>query len=352
MAPNVTSTQTGVLFEEDTLEESAPAQPSKTKYEIRIVWRNVINFTFFHLGALYGLYLVLTSAKLLTTIFAFFLYIGSFLGITAGAHRLWSHRSYKATWPLQLLLMILNTIAYEDAAMDWARDHRVHHKYSETNADPHNAKRGFFFSHIGWLLCRKHPDLIEKGKGIDISDLKNNSILTFQKRYYRILMPLLCFIMPTVVPVAYWGESWTNAFFVSGLLRYIITVNCTWLINSVAHLIGNRPYDRNINPSENKMVSMLAAGEGWHNYHHVFPWDYKAAELGDYKYNITTGFIDLCAMLGLAYDLKVVPKHSVQKRVQRTGDGSHDVWGWGDKDQTQEDRDQTVVMHSQNKDRQ
>lgn len=66
--------------------------------------------------------------------------------------------------------------------MDWARDHRMHHKYSETDADPHNATRGFFFSHIGWLLVRKHPDLKEKGKGLDMSDLLADPVLRFQKK--------------------------------------------------------------------------------------------------------------------------------------------------------------------------
>lgn len=96
-------------------------------------------------------------------------------------------------------------------------------------------------------------------------------------------------------------------------------------------------------------MAITAFGEGWHNYHHVFPWDYKTAELGDYKLNITTAFIDFFAKLGLAYDLKMVPREVVQKRVERTGDGSHDVWGWGDKDQTQEDKDQTMVTHIQKK---
>lgn len=66
--------------------------------------------------------------------------------------------------------------------MDWARDHRMHHKYSETDADPHNATRGFFFSHIGWLLVRKHPDLKNKGKGLDMSDLYEDKIALFQKK--------------------------------------------------------------------------------------------------------------------------------------------------------------------------
>ena len=346
MAPNVTSTARDVLFEEEPLEENAANETPKEKYQRRIVWRNVIVFTYLHLGALYGVYLVFTSAKLLTTAFGFLLYVMSGLGITAGAHRLWAHKAYKVKWPLEILLMIFNTIAFQDAAVDWARDHRLHHKYSETNADPHNATRGFFFAHVGWLLCRKHPDIKEKGKGIDMNDLKNNPILAFQKRHYKILMPLLCFVMPTVVPVLCWNETWSNAYFIPTVLRYVFTLNATWLVNSAAHLFGNKPYDKFINPSENKGVALTAFGEGWHNYHHVFPWDYKTAELGNYRFNVTTAFIDFFAKIGWAYDLKMVPSDMVQKRVKRTGDGSHEVWGWGDADQTQEDRDQTVVIHS------
>ena len=350
MAPHVTSTPTGVLFEEDTLEENVVMETSKGKYEMRIVWRNVIIFAYLHLAALYGAYLLFTSAKLMTTAFAYSMYVLSGLGITAGAHRLWAHKAYNAKWPLQVLLMILNTIAFEDAAIDWARDHRLHHKYSETNADPYNAKRGFFFAHVGWLLCRKHPDIKEKGKGIDTSDLKKNPVLAFQKRYYNVLMPLLCFVMPTVVPVVCWNETWSNAFFVPTILRYVYTLNATWLVNSAAHLYGNKPYDKSIDPCENLGVAVLALGEGCHNFHHVFPWDYKTSELGDYRFNVTTAFIDFFAKIGWVYDLKMVPRDIVRKRVERTGNGSHELWGWGDADQTQEDRDRTVMMHSLMKD--
>ena len=123
-------------------------------------------------------------------------------------------------------------------------DHRVHHKYSETDADPHNATRGFFFSHIGWLLCRKHPEVIAKGKQLDISDLEADPILAFQRKYYMILMPLCCFILPTIAPVYFWGETWTNAWFVATLFRYTFILNVTWLVNSAAHKFGSKPYDK------------------------------------------------------------------------------------------------------------
>ena len=77
-----------------------------------------------------------------------------------------------------LFFLFLQNHVYE-----WSRDHRVHHKFSETNADPHNARRGFFFSHVGWLLCRKHPDVIAKGKLIDTSDLLADPFVAFQKKY-------------------------------------------------------------------------------------------------------------------------------------------------------------------------
>lgn len=68
---------------------------------------------------------------------------------------------------------------------------------------------------------------------------------------------------------------------------------------------------------------MASWGEGWHNYHHAFPWDYKAAELGSYKGNMTTMLIDFWAWIGLAYDRRTVSPELILKRAKRTGDGTH-----------------------------
>ena len=86
-------------------------------------------------------------------------------------------------------------------------------------------------------------------------------------------------------------------------------------------------------------MSLGALGEGYHNYHHVFPWDYKTAELGKYSTNFTTAFIDFMAKIGQAYDLKYVNQDMIKTRTLRTGDGNHPVWGWGDKDMSKEDRE-------------
>lgn len=288
---------------------------------MEIVWRNVIFMGILHLAALYGITL-LPGAKFLTWVWLIFCHFSGGLGITAGAHRLWSHKSYKAKWPMRLLLTVMTSLAAQNDVFEWARDHRVHHKFSETDADPHNAKRGFFFSHVGWLLVRKHPNVIGQGKKIDLSDLYADKICMFHRRHYRLMALLFCVVLPTLIPYYLWGETLWNAYFIGFALRYVVTLNATWCVNSVAHMWGNRPYDKNINPSENHFVVLVSGGEGFHNYHHTFPSDYSTSELG-IDWNLTTAFIDLFCWLGLAYDRKTVSKAMIRQRKIRTGNLQH-----------------------------
>lgn len=373
MAPNLFGTsatlfleaaQQGVRQEKSAVEKAnqqklavknSSAVPAK-KYKWKIVWRNVIAFLYLHIGAVYGLYLYFTEISWMTAVWQFMLTICGALGVTAGAHRLWAHRTYKANLPLRFILMMFQTIAFQNHIYEWVRDHRVHHKYTDTDADPHNATRGFFFSHIGWLLVRKHPDVRTKGATIDMSDLEKDPVVLWQRRLYIILMPLLSFLIPMWVPIHFWDEKPLYAWYAT-VARYTFTLNATWLVNSAAHIWGMKPYDKSIGPTENFSVAVVALGEGWHNYHHVFPWDYKAAELGNYRMNFTTAFLDFCSRIGWAYDLKTVPASVVQKRAKRTGDGSkyhalqhghsHEgaKWGWGDKDMEPEEIQEVDIIN-------
>ncbi|XP_055447720.1 stearoyl-CoA desaturase 4-like [Psammomys obesus] len=291
--------------------------PPKLEY----VWRNIILMAVLHVGALYGITL-LPSCKVYTWLLGLFYDIVAGLGITAGAHRLWSHRSYKARLPLRLFLIIANTMAFQNDVYEWARDHRAHHKFTETHADPHDSRRGFFFSHVGWLLVRKHPAVKEKGGKLDMSDLKAEKLVMFQRRYYKVAVTLIGLILPTLIPWYFWAETWQHSLCVTTFLRYALFLNATWLVNSAAHLYGCRPYDRTIAARENPLVSMAAFGEGFHNYHHTFPYDYSVSEYR-WHINFTTFFIDCMAALGLAYDRKKVSKAAVLARIKRTGDGSH-----------------------------
>lgn len=272
-----------------------------------------------HLAALYGMYLCFVSAKWQSIVFAIALYLLSGLGITAGAHRLWSHRSYKAKWQLKVLLCFFNTMAFQNHIYEWSRDHRVHHKFSETDADPHNANRGFFFAHCGWLLMKKHPDVIERGKTVDCEDLLKDPIIRFQKKFYLPLVGICCFAVPTLIPNIYWSETLWNSYFVCAVFRYCWTLNMTWLVNSAAHFWGRRPYDKHISPSENGVTIIGAIGEGFHNYHHTFPYDYATSEFGP-RFNLTTCFINLFSYIGWAYDLRTVTKKAILQRKYRTGD--------------------------------
>ncbi|KOB75264.1 Desaturase 6, partial [Operophtera brumata] len=113
-------------------------------------WPDTIVQVLLHTVSLYAVYLILTLQVKFLTIFVGF-------GITAGVHRLWSHRAYKARLPMRVLLAVLFTITGQRDIYTWALDHRVHHKYTETVADPHDIRRGFWFAHVGWLVLTPHP---------------------------------------------------------------------------------------------------------------------------------------------------------------------------------------------------
>lgn len=321
--PESSSDDNSVDYIPDVHEKDVDDQPEESTKEFKseIVWFNVYNMSVLHLLGLIGFYNSLFHASWPTLIFSWCLYLFGGLGITAGAHRLWAHKSYKATPLLRGFLMLCQTLAGQDDLYKWSRDHRVHHKWSETHADPYNANRGMFFSHVGWLLMKKHPDVMKYGNKLNFDDVLSDPIVQFQRKYYQPLFWSVCALMPTLVPYFGWGESAFVAFTVAGTARYVFTLHMTWLVNSLAHYYGIRPYDSGINPAENKLVSLGAIGEGFHNFHHSFPFDYQSSEMG-YSLNITTMFIDLMYMFGQAYDLRTVSKSVIAGKKERTGDAS------------------------------
>jgi stearoyl-CoA desaturase (delta-9 desaturase) len=146
---------------------------------MEIKWRNVLIFAYLHASAVYGF---LLPKSIPTYTIAWIVGIAAGLGTTVGSHRFFTHKTFKANTKLKVFLLFLQTLAAQEPVIHWVRDHRVHHKYTSTNADPHNSSRGFFFSHIGWLMCKKHPDVIEQGKKIDMSDLESDPMMQFQKK--------------------------------------------------------------------------------------------------------------------------------------------------------------------------
>uniref|UniRef100_A0A183C3S1 Fatty acid desaturase n=1 Tax=Globodera pallida TaxID=36090 RepID=A0A183C3S1_GLOPA len=285
------------------LEEKA----KKTQFKAQIVWRNVFLYLILQTGAIVGLYQLFTTAKWHTVFWCFFLWMVSGIGITAGPHRMWSHKSYKARWPLKALL---NDI------IEWSRDHRCHHKWTDTDADPHNINRGFFFAHMGWLLVKKHPLVKEKGATLDMTDLTSDPLLIFQRKYYLPLVGIFCFLLPTAIPVYIWGETVWIAFCTSALFRYCLNLHATWFINSAAHTFGYKPYDVTVKATESMLTTLTAWGEGGHNYHHTFPQDYRTSEMMG-LFNLSRLFIEFFSKIGWAYDLKTTDEETVQRQMNR-----------------------------------
>ncbi|KAK0182035.1 hypothetical protein PV327_000207 [Microctonus hyperodae] len=326
MPPNSSSAAVNATNLKDN--EITPIEiPSKNKLrwyepETKILWVNVIFIVTLHVISLY--YFITfpyTEHKFLLVWTWITAYIHGF-GIVAGAHRLWAHRSYKAKLPLRIILALCFFSTGQNSIFNWVRDHRVHHKYTDTEADPHNSHRGFWFSHVGWLMIKKKDEVRQRGRGIDMTDILEDPVVQFFDRYFSIINPILSFVVPVFIPVYFLNQSLKWTIVTQIFMRYPWLLNITWSVNSFAHLFGYHAYDKSIRPTQNIFVSFVTGGEGWHNYHHVFPWDYKANEFKSFWFNPTSLWLDVFHKLGLVYDLRRATPDHIEKLAKRKGDGT------------------------------
>ena len=119
---------------------------------------------------------------------------------------------------------------------------------------------------MGWLLVKKHPDVIEAGNKLDYDDLLSDWTVMFQKRLDPWFALFMCFVFPGLV-CTLWGDSFWNGYWVAGALRYIYVLHVTWCVNSAAHLYGDHPYDVNLWPAENPLVSLGEKKKTSYYYH-------------------------------------------------------------------------------------
>lgn len=262
---------------------------------------NTVYITLVHVGAICSIIFYKPMFK--TIIGCFVFYITSGIGVTGGMHRLWAHKSYRANFLYRFIMMIMASIANQGTIFHWVRDHRLHHKYTDTDGDPHNSTRGFWFSHVGWLLVKKHPHVIALGRSIYMDDITILPEIKLQRKFDPFWNIMWCFGFPTFIGVYFWNEDPMTAFMYMGVFRYVLVLNFTWLVNSAAHMYGTHPYNTNYSAAENPMVALVSMGEGWHNWHHLYPRDYSASEFGISKqFNPTKLFIDCAAWMGLVSD--------------------------------------------------
>lgn len=253
------------------------------------------------------------------------------LSITAGYHRLWAHKSYDAHPIVKYVLLLGATLAVESSAFDWCSGHRIHHRHVDDEYDdPYSARRGFWFSHIGWML-RKYPSGQYDYK--NIPDLKKDKLLTLQHKYYGFWV-----VATNVVVLAIIGlitGDMLGTFVIAGLLRLVLTHHFTFFINSLCHMFGTRPYTDENTARDNGLLALLTWGEGYHNYHHYFQYDYRNG-VKWWQYDPTKWIIGLLAKVGLASNLKRVDdltiKHAevtmqfkrAQERIAKGGELSLD----------------------------
>ena len=255
--------------------------------------------------ALYGLFT--TSFVWQTSLFTFFWYFFTGLGITAGYHRLFSHRAYEAKTVLKYILLIFGAGSVQGSAQWWARGHRAHHRYTDTDLDPYSAHKGMFYSHIGWLLIkpRRKPGVA------DVTDLNRDPAVQWQHRNYLTLAFLMSFVIPTLICGLGWGD-YRGGYFFAGVLRLVFVHHSTFCVNSLAHYLGDAPFDDRHTPRDHFITALVTLGEGYHNFHHEFPSDYRNA-LRWFQYDPTKLLITFFKTIGLASNLKEFPSNEIEK---------------------------------------
>ncbi|CCF55909.1 hypothetical protein KAFR_0A04740 [Kazachstania africana CBS 2517] len=243
-----------------------------------------------------------------TFYFAIFYYGIGGLSITAGYHRLWSHRSYSAIWPLRLFFAFFGAASVEGSIKWWGHSHRIHHRYTDTKRDPYDARRGLFYSHMGWMILKPNPKYKARA---DISDLNDDWIVRFQHRHYIPIMVLSAFIVPSLV-CGHFFDDYLGGFIYAGIIRVFMIQQATFCINSMAHYIGTQPFDDKRTPRDNWLTALVTFGEGYHNFHHEFPTDYRNA-IKWYQYDPTKVFIYLSSIIGLSSNLKKFPQNAIEQ---------------------------------------
>jgi stearoyl-CoA desaturase (delta-9 desaturase) len=233
-------------------------------------------------------------------LFAATLWITTGLGITVGYHRLLTHRGFSAPAPIRLVAILLGGAAWQNSAISWCSDHRYHHLHVDSNADPYNPKRGFWYSHIGWILVKGRRDRAFK----NVPDLWKDPVVRWQHEHYF----AASIALNIGVPLA-WGlftGRVGGALIFGALLRVVLVHHFTFAINSFAHIIGTQPWSKTTSARDNWFLSLFTFGEGYHNFHHAFQYDYRN---GPAWYNVDPSkwTIWCLAQLKLAKNLKRAP---------------------------------------------
>ncbi len=227
------------------------------------------------------------------------------LATTAGYHRLFAHKTYKGTAPLRLFYLLFGAASGQASILNWASDHRAHHARTDTAEDPYDISRGFWWAHIGWLFFREPA-----ARTANVRDLEADWMIRLQDRFYVVLLLGVGFLAPLLLAWS-WGDA-AGGFLVAGFVRLMVQYHATFSINSVAHTVGRRPYSTSVSARDSALAAILTLGEGYHNYHHRFPADYRNG-IRFFHYDPTKWWVWALSKLRLASELKRVPAAEIEK---------------------------------------
>ncbi|HKY17031.1 MAG TPA: acyl-CoA desaturase [Microthrixaceae bacterium] len=230
--------------------------------------------------------------------------------ITAGYHRYFSHRSFSTSRWFQFVLAFGGATSAQKGPLWWAGNHRLHHRYVDTARDAHTPIKGVWWSHVGWILSDAHDAT------------PNEAIEDFTKYPELRWLDRTNWLPPWVLAVTVWLVAGWSGLLIGFFLSTVLLWHATFMVNSVAHLIGTRRYATDDTSRNNFGVAVLTMGEGWHNNHHYYP---ASARQGFFWFepDITYTILKGLSWLGIVRDLKQ-PSHDV-KRGMRIKDGNIDI---------------------------
>lgn len=275
--------------------------------EERVNWKTSAPFVLLHFVPFLAFWTGVTTTSVI--IFAV-LFWGRMFFITGAYHRYFSHRTYKMGRVMQFLMAFGGGMAAQKGALWWASHHRNHHRYSDTELDLHSPQKGFWWSHVGWILCDKNNEWSED----DIRDFAKYPELRFLTRHD--------WLPPWTAAIAsYLIGGWPGlvfGFFGSTVLLW----HSTFFVNSLAHVMGRRRYATTDTSRNSVLIALLTMGEGWHNNHHYFQ---ASTRQGFYWWEVDVTYYILKAMswVGLVRDLKEPPARV--KTAARIRDGQFDM---------------------------
>jgi len=264
-----------------------------TSTKLPIDWATTLFLAGVHIAALFAL-LPSNFSWAAVGLAIFLHWVTGGLGITLGWHRLLTHRSFQTPKWLEYLLVFCGTLACQMGPIGWVGLHRHHHAYSDQEPDQHDSNRGFWWSHMGWML---HEVPAKQEIARYTKDIGNDPVYLFFEKYFLPIQIALGIVL-------YLIGGWS--FVVWGIfVRLVLVYHCTWFVNSATHQFGYRTYDSQDRSTNCWWVALLTYGEGWHNNHHAFQYSARHG-LKWWEIDFTWMMIRTLQALGLARKVRLV----------------------------------------------